>query len=151
VSTLLCSRRFVVAPSDMLQLTHSCLSSQPVAFRHPLWCTEKSGVDSGPTFIIILATCSYSHCTSYPYWHSAALKAVISTAACSIASYTELRHVRPSVRPHRIASWPQQEFSWNFISVNLGFVSPCIIMYSNKSTNQMHQFHRFIVCRLNTA
>jgi hypothetical protein len=34
---------------------------------------------------------------------------------------------------------------------NLEFVSPCIIIYSNKSTNQMHQSLRFIVCRLNAA
>jgi len=32
---------------------------------------------------------------------------------------------------------------------NLGFVSPCIIIYSNKSTNQMHQ--SLIACRLKTA
>jgi len=32
----------------------------------------------------------------------------------------------------------------------LGFVSPCIIIYSNKSTNQMHQSLRFIACRSNT-
>jgi hypothetical protein len=35
--------------------------------------------------------------------------------------------------------------------VNLGFVSLCIIIYSNKSTNQMHQSLRFIARRLNTA
>ena len=35
--------------------------------------------------------------------------------------------------------------------LNLGFVSLCIIKYSNKSTNQMHQSLRFIACRLNTA
>jgi hypothetical protein len=34
---------------------------------------------------------------------------------------------------------------------NLGFVSPCIIIHSNKSTNQMHQSLRFIARRLNTA
>jgi hypothetical protein len=33
----------------------------------------------------------------------------------------------------------------------LGFASPCIIIYLNKSTNQMHQSLNFIACRLNTA
>jgi hypothetical protein len=36
-------------------------------------------------------------------------------------------------------------------NVTLGFVSPCIIIYSNKSTNQMHQSLRFIASRLNRA
>jgi hypothetical protein len=35
--------------------------------------------------------------------------------------------------------------------LNLGFVSPCLIIYSNKSTNQMHQSLSFIACSLNTA
>jgi len=34
---------------------------------------------------------------------------------------------------------------------HLGFVSPCIIIHSNKSTNQMHQSLRFIARRSNTA
>ena len=39
----------------------------------------------------------------------------------------------------------------NMIQTNLEFVSPCIIIYSNKSTDQIHQSLRFIACRLNTA
>jgi hypothetical protein len=34
---------------------------------------------------------------------------------------------------------------------NFGIVSPCIIIYSNKSTNQMHRSLSFIVCHSNTA
>jgi hypothetical protein len=41
------------------------------------------------------------------------------------------------------------EISYN--GLNLGFVSPCIIIHSNKSTNQMHQSLRFIARRSNTA
>jgi len=37
------------------------------------------------------------------------------------------------------------------ILLNFGFEGPCIDIYSNKSTNQMHQSLRFIACPLNTA
>ena len=33
----------------------------------------------------------------------------------------------------------------------LGFASPCIVIHSNKSTNQMHQSLRFIARHSNTA
>jgi hypothetical protein len=39
----------------------------------------------------------------------------------------------------------------NKVKRDLGLVSPCIIIHSNKSTNQMHQSLRLIACRLNTA
>jgi len=39
---------------------------------------------------------------------------------------------------------------WRNHLLNSGFVNPCIIIHSNKSTNQMHQSLRFIA-RLNTA
>jgi hypothetical protein len=37
------------------------------------------------------------------------------------------------------------------VLLTLGFVSPCILIYSNKSTNQMQKSLRFTACRLNTA
>jgi hypothetical protein len=57
-----------------------------------------------------------------------------------------------------LTSWHQLDHTISIIlkpfygkKINLGFVSPCIIMYSNKSTNQIHQSLIFIACRLNTA
>ena len=43
---------------------------------------------------------------------------------------------------------PNNIFPSDISTINLGFVSPCIIIYSNKSTNQMHQSLSFIAWRL---
>jgi hypothetical protein len=45
------------------------------------------------------------------------------------------------------------EYRWIFHNETkcLGFVSPCIIIHSNKSTNQTHQSLRFIARQLNTT
>ena len=49
----------------------------------------------------------------------------------------------------RILLYTLQATSWQTF-LSLGFVSLCIIIRSNKSTNQMHQSLRFIACPLNT-
>jgi hypothetical protein len=50
---------------------------------------------------------------------------------------------KPLERPRR--RW------YDNIKMDLGFISPCIIIHSNKSTNQLHQSLRFIARRSNTA
>jgi hypothetical protein len=62
-----------------------------------------------------------------------------------------LTHGASDIREYELHDNMNTQFSALDKAVSIGFVSPCNIIYSNKSTNQMHQSLSFIVCRLNTA
>jgi hypothetical protein len=59
---------------------------------------------------------------------------------CKIMTYSQL--VVETIQWHELV---------NKGMIHLGIVSPCIIIHSNKSTNQIHQSLRFIARRSNTA
>jgi hypothetical protein len=67
---------------------------------------------------------------------------VALTFQWTVVSFLFLRLVKPEDAGIKILS---------NIRLPLGFVSPCIIIYSNKVTNQMHQSLSFIAHSLNTA
>ena len=61
--------------------------------------------------------------------------------------YCNYSESHPDDEVANVRKYPQGENT----SGALGFVSPCIIIHSNKSTNQMHQYLSFIARRSNTA
>ena len=76
-------------------------------------------------------------------FHNATEARVPAFLLAKLRESTEFRHVRPSVWFNSV---PTER-----IFMNLGFLCPRVIIYSNKSTNQVHQSLRFIARRLNTA
>jgi len=88
----------------------------------------------------------------WPDWNS-------KSSYCVHSEHAVIRQISSTSDGHScwansgIKKWriSQRELKTEFWGLNLGFVSLCIIIYSNKSTNQMHQSLSFIACHLNTA
>jgi hypothetical protein len=130
----------------VVRVTHLNLCILPARFVYCLSltvCWKLSSISiQGPKHVVIYST---NICTNkyYIILSCEDSKYILMSITCS---------QRPSCRsctePAESSLHPRIIFKMRF---NLGFVSPCIIIHSNKSTNQMHQSLRFIACRLNTA
>ena len=71
---------------------------------------------------------------------------------CNIVFYIIILHlVQGLLSPYSLCPLPREHLKKETTKLKLKVVSVCIIIYSNKSTNQMHRSLRFIACRLNTA
>jgi len=84
------------------------------------------------------------------------MKAETDQRSETLRSVRNVTHKITEVTNHTTFNIPQIFFTFyvpqqTYLLGNLGFASPCIIIHSNKSTNQMHQSLRFIARRSNTA
>jgi len=85
------------------------------------------------------------------HWRYVSWQVVIRTLACCTSSKFSSKQSGASCRKCVKLLLKNWTITYREDKYFLGSSSPCIIIHSNKSTNQMHQSLRFIARRLNTA